>query len=103
MKTRYAELSELRRAIKERNVVRFTVDGRRYEAEPHLLDIPAGKGAMQLTAWIKPTDNAVGLWRKFKYSNLRDLEVEEQRFEAKHLPPSRQFAIKRKKRDSDPA
>jgi hypothetical protein len=73
----YANLEEVRTAIKSRNLISFLYRKKQVIAEPYLLGNVQKTRALVLLAWsLEPTEG----WQHYRYSEMRDLEVKSQRF-----------------------
>jgi len=74
----YANLEDVRYAIRNRHLVAFMHRKVRYLAEPHLLGNVRKTHALVLVAYgIKPEEG----WGQFRYSEIRDLEVLREHFQ----------------------
>ncbi len=74
---RYANLEDVRIAIDSRHLISFLYRKKRILAEPHLLGQARKTRAYVLVAWtLQPAEE----WQYFRYSEIRDLEVQVQRF-----------------------
>lgn len=73
----YASLEEIRQAILEWRLIRFTHEGVAYLAEPHLLGHARRTRALVLVAWTRAPQEG---WRCFRYSMLRGLDLHRECF-----------------------
>ena len=81
----YATLDDVREAIRERRLIRFTYRKNRVVAEPHLLGSARRTHAFVICAWQLPQGEGKGEgsaegWEHFRYAEMRDLEVLEESF-----------------------
>ena len=70
----HAPLSALRGAIRDFRVIRFTYEGKQYVVEPAELG-RSSRGSMELTGWVREGPHASGLWLKFHYWKIRELQI----------------------------
>jgi len=76
-----ALMADLRGAIRHYRVIRFTYEGRKYEAEPHELGRNPVTGTYEVRTWVRkgPDDDLPG-WKTFHYWKMRALDVMPDRF-----------------------
>lgn len=77
----YATLDDVREAIRERRLIRFTYRKNRVVAEPHLLGSARRTHAFVICAWqLGEDEGSAEGWEHFRYAEMRDLEVLEESF-----------------------
>ncbi|WP_341407068.1 hypothetical protein [Luteolibacter soli] len=69
-------MADLRGAIRHYRVIRFTYDGRKYEAEPHELSRNPVTGTSELKAWVRRSSaGGDSRWMTFHYWSIRAMDV----------------------------
>lgn len=71
---KYAEMSDLRKAIATRKQIRFVCSGLHYLAEPHAIENSRRTCSFEVVLWILDGPGGPG-WKTVRFYQMREMEV----------------------------